>query len=106
MLRSKIIDSKPRSPSSYTFSRDNCDAEVIGIITLKAHGSSFQFISRKKHDWNTMQQLLKKGIQKREGDINSHPFFTSLSQLAERKKKKARVFHLVAIHAVLRKDLF
>ncbi|GBL87762.1 hypothetical protein AVEN_81364-1 [Araneus ventricosus] len=43
----RIIDSKPRSPSSYTFSRDNCDAEVIGIITLKAHGSSFQFISRK-----------------------------------------------------------
>ncbi|GBN18706.1 hypothetical protein AVEN_150846-1 [Araneus ventricosus] len=47
MLRSKIIHSKPRSPSSYTSRRGNCDAEVIGIITLKTQGSSFQFISRK-----------------------------------------------------------
>ncbi|GBM31159.1 hypothetical protein AVEN_58947-1 [Araneus ventricosus] len=87
MLRSKIIHSKPRSPSSYTSRRDNCDAEVIGIITLKAHGSSFQFISRKKHDWNTKQQLVRKRNPKK-GNVNSHSFFTTLSQLAEPKKRR------------------
>ncbi|GBM17214.1 hypothetical protein AVEN_182916-1 [Araneus ventricosus] len=101
----KIIDSKPRSPSCYTFCRNTCDAEVIGIICLKSTWQSLQFISR-KHDWNTKQQLVTTGIQKREGDITSHQFFTSPSHLAERKKKKARVFHLVAIHALLRKNLF
>ncbi|GBM21894.1 hypothetical protein AVEN_11296-1 [Araneus ventricosus] len=42
--------------------------------------------SHEKHDWNTKQQLVRNRNPKKE-NINSHSFFTSLSQLAERKKE-------------------
>ncbi|GBM44192.1 hypothetical protein AVEN_257130-1 [Araneus ventricosus] len=105
MLRSKIIDSKPRSPSSYTFSRDNCDDEVIGIITLKAHGNSFQFISRKtllEHQAATSKRKNPKKGRRHQLTSILHLSITT----RRKKKKKARVFHLVVIHARLRKDLF
>ncbi|GBN47104.1 hypothetical protein AVEN_205172-1 [Araneus ventricosus] len=87
MLRSKIIDSKPRSPSIYTFCRDKCDAEVIGIITLKAHGVAFSS-SHETHDWNTKQQAAKTGIQKKGG--NQLAFILQLSLTTRRTKKKRR----------------
>ncbi|GBN81145.1 hypothetical protein AVEN_24731-1 [Araneus ventricosus] len=104
MLRSKIIHSKPRSPSSYTFCRDTCDAEVIGIITLKAHESSFQFITRKTCFEHQAAACKKQASKKREHQLTSilHLSHTSPNE----KKRKARVFHLVAIPALLRKDLF
>ncbi|GBO23251.1 hypothetical protein AVEN_241533-1 [Araneus ventricosus] len=85
MLRSEIIHSKPRSPSSYTFSRDNCDAEVIGIISLKAQGSSYKS-SHEKHDWNTKQQLVKNRNPKKgtSTHIHSSPLYHN------RRTKKRR----------------
>ncbi|GBM62621.1 hypothetical protein AVEN_187028-1 [Araneus ventricosus] len=88
MLRSKIIDSKPRSPSIYTSCRDNCDAEVIGIITLKAHGSSFQS-SHEKHDWNNKQQLVRnRNAKKREHQLTS---ILHLSHTTRRTKRRRHV---------------
>ncbi|GBM36385.1 hypothetical protein AVEN_263612-1 [Araneus ventricosus] len=86
MLRSKIIHSKPRSPSSYTSRRDNCDAEVIGIITLKALESSFQFISRKtcfEHQAAACKKQESK--KKREHQL---AFILQLSLTTRRTKKK------------------
>ncbi|GBM92184.1 hypothetical protein AVEN_115633-1 [Araneus ventricosus] len=85
MLRSKIIHSKPRSPSSYTSRRDNCDAEVIGIITLKAHGSSFQFISRKTCFENQAASRENRNPKKGGNQLTS---LLHLSNTSGRTKKK------------------
>ncbi|GBM29666.1 hypothetical protein AVEN_203578-1 [Araneus ventricosus] len=46
--------------------------------------------------WIVHQAATRKSRnQEKEGDITSHPFFTSPSHLAEREKEKARVFHLL-----------
>ncbi|GBM27606.1 hypothetical protein AVEN_35266-1 [Araneus ventricosus] len=88
MLRSKIIDSKPRSPSSYTSRRDNCDAEVIGIITLKAHESSFQFISRKTCFEHQAAACKKQDSKKKGTSTRLHS--SALSHNSPTKKKKKR----------------
>ncbi|GBO34907.1 hypothetical protein AVEN_272328-1 [Araneus ventricosus] len=85
------------------FSRDICDAEVIGIISLKAHGSRFNS-SHENIIGTPSSNSSKKESKKRRHQLTSilHLNITS----SRTKKKKARVFHLVAIHALLRKDLF
>ncbi|GBO27171.1 hypothetical protein AVEN_217948-1 [Araneus ventricosus] len=79
-------------------------AEVFGTISLKAQGSSYKS-SHEKHDWNTKQRLVKKQESKKWGHQLTSILHLSITS-RRMNKKKTCVFHLVAIHTLLRKDLF
>ncbi|GBM38759.1 hypothetical protein AVEN_210498-1 [Araneus ventricosus] len=72
-------------------------------MSLKAHGKASIDLTK---SWIGHQAATRKSRnQKKEGDITSHPFFTSPSHLAERTRRSTCV-PPVAIHTLLNRNLF